>query len=106
MHRDGALLRTHTFEEKYGRDAEQTKKRQHAELVDGKLPAPGVVRTSGIGLLGSGVCGEPVCCTLAGPDASQKSETKKPLNEKSNLSRLRVRPLDLPIAHLRLSNYC
>src|ERR1043165_2721935 len=69
-----------------------------SNVDDGRLPAVGVVRTSGTGLFDSGFCGGRVCCAFAAVTARQKSGAIKPLkNEKDNLPRLRVHPLDRPI---------
>jgi hypothetical protein len=72
-----------------------------SNVDDGKLPTPGIVRTSGIGLLlESELCGATVCCALVGVRAGQKSETKKPLKtEENNLSRLRLLPLNRTILY-------
>src|SRR6185369_674085 len=73
-----------------------------SKVDDGRLPVVGVVRTSGIGLFESGFCGGAVCCAFAAVSDRQKSGIRKPPKpEKSNLPRLRVRPLDRPIlSHL------
>src|SRR5690242_20444856 len=69
-----------------------------SKVDDGRLPVVGVVRTSGIALFESGFCAGTVCCAFVAVSDRQKSGIKKPLKaEKSNLPRLRLRPLDRPI---------